>query len=63
MEHDNFKSFCSWMYEECKMERRHHGEKEITRDDYVRRNNSLLLELYAKQDTNKTRETMDEQGS
>jgi len=63
MEHDNFKNFCSAMYEECKIERRQHGEKEISYTEYVSRNQDLLLKLYAEQDTNKRRKGMDEQNS
>lgn len=59
MEHDNFKSFCSAMHQECKLERRQHGEKEISYNEYVVRNKTLLLKLYAEQETNERRKRMD----
>jgi hypothetical protein len=49
MGHDNFKSFCRMMHEECKSERRRHNEKEVSFEDYIKANNKMLLKKYAGQ--------------
>ena len=48
------------MHQECLIERRAFGEKEIKYEDYLKNNLDYLLEQYARQNPNKIRKRVDE---